>query len=283
MNWLEWILEKRLIIFLLCGLSFLRIDDREIAAAPPPQSPIYSGAAGTFINSIFPSSIGAAGLGQVLNQNASAIMGRLRDTRAAIDAVGGEQLAPSAANQPWSIIKDPADRARLSRYLEQLEYLTGLVKTAWNDEEKELYVDAVKNKLGEIDQIFVKWTGQPSGITDPASRFAGNWTCGNVAVLQIFVTAGGSIEGDIKGSNKMAWIERFHGGSLAGQIRSLPNNSDKIEANITFDFATGDKAIGEHFMLHKNDTRLSSTVGYFKPNGNPAGGIVMFCDRAAIN
>ncbi|MDR4495345.1 MAG: hypothetical protein AB7P17_06885 [Nitrospirales bacterium] len=257
--------------------------DRANPETPTAQSPIYSRAAGIFINSIFPSSIGAVGLGQVLNQNASTIMQRLRDTRAAIDAADGGQLAPSASSQSWSIIQDSEDRARLSRYLEQLEYLTGLVKTAWNDQEKELYVDAAQKKLGDIDQIFVKWTGQPSEVSEPASRFAGDWTCGNIAALTIFVVPGGSLEGDIKGHNKMAWIQRFHGGSLTGQVRPLPNNSSQLEAKINFDFATGDKAVGEHFMLHKNDTRLSSTVGYFKLNGKPAGGIVMFCDRAASN
>ena len=268
-------------IILTFGLSFLAITP--INATTPPQSPIYSAATGTFFNSIFPSSIGAVGLGQVLAENAPTIMQRLRDTRAAIEAAGGGQRASSASNQSWSIIQDPSDRVRLSRYLEQLEYLTGLVKTAWNDTEKQLYVDAVQDKLEEIDHIFIKWTGQPSGITEPSSRFAGNWTCGNVAALEISVASGGSMTGDIKGTSKMAWIRRFHGGSLSGQVRPTAINAKILEAIINFDFATGDKAEGKHFMLTQNDSRLSSSVGYFKPNGAPAGGIMMFCDRAGAN
>lgn len=275
---LKGILKILSISCLVCCFSLLSLVFSN-AATEPPQSAIYSGAAGTFLNSIFPSSLGAVGLGQVLNQNALIIMQRLRETRAAIDEAGGGQLSTSVSNQAWSIIQDPSDRARLSRYLEQLEYLTGLVKTAWNDQESTIYVDAVKDKLAEIDDIFVKWTGQPSGITEPASRFAGNWACGNVANLEIYVTSGGSLEGDVKGHTSMSWIKKYHGGSLTGIVRPIPTNKDIMEANITFHFATGDKAVGEHFMLHKNDTRLSSPVGYFKPNNNPAGGIMMFCDR----
>jgi hypothetical protein len=101
-------------------------------------------------------------------------MSRLRATRDAIDALGDRHLPPNEGSDPLKVITDPQDRRRLARYLEELEYLTGLTKLAWDEEERQRYVRAIQEKAEQIDDLYVRYTGQtaPGG---PQSETAGPW------------------------------------------------------------------------------------------------------------
>jgi hypothetical protein len=119
--------------------------------------------AAKLLRAIHPSYLGAIGTGEELARNWPTISQRLHQTRDAINALGDGYLAPPGRvdrDDPLKVIIDPIDRRRLVKYLEQLEYLTGLVQTAWTDAEGIEFVRAVEKKMDDINHLYVRYTGE---------------------------------------------------------------------------------------------------------------------------
>jgi hypothetical protein len=171
------------------------------------------------LRDIYPGYLASRALGQELARNAPVIMNRLRQTRYAIQSLGGGTLdtrSPRVQSKPFSFVRYERDRRTLIRNISDLEYLINGYRNEPDSSRKYEWMTAISRKFSQIDRTFTIYLGKSVG----AFLAEQNRSSSNVSA--VWTSSYGNIKWTVNG-NSVRGTYGNNRGTLTGTLRRVGN------------------------------------------------------------